>query len=71
MVNKIKCPKCGSIVFTDDDVLDTYEEEEVGRIVWECLGYCFDCGTRFTYKKIFRFSGYKDIEVYEGGEIIN
>ena len=64
MINKVKCPKCGKIVFADDDVLDSYEKDD--KVVWDCLGFCFNCHTRFLYTKTFEFSEYGEPEVYEG-----
>ena len=69
MVNGIKCPQCGKVAFVDDEVLDTYEIDN--GFVWDCISYCFDCRTRFTYKKVFKFADYEDIKVYNGGEIIH
>lgn len=61
MIEKLKCPNCGSENIEEDDCFDTYHGEN--STFKECYcGHCETCGHDLVWDVVYQFVGYDAIE---------
>lgn len=61
MVEKLKCPKCGSTNIMQDDCYETIHGEDNTYKELIC-GHCEDCEADLLWTETYKFIGYTDIE---------
>lgn len=60
MVQKLKCPKCGSENIIDNDRFDI--EFNFDKVRAYYIGYCQNCETVLKWAECFTFEGFDEIE---------
>ena len=60
MTDKLKCPKCGSLIIEEDDCYDTMNSFSTVKEYY--CGHCQKCGAELQWAMVYIFIGYDEIE---------
>lgn len=60
----LACPVCASLDIYVDDTLDSYTGSD-NSIICCSVAHCQVCGRNFNFEEVYKFAGYRDIELDE------
>ena len=60
----LTCPACASLNVETEDTLDSYTGFDNSIICW-CVAHCRACGRSFSFEEIYKFTGFRNIELEE------